>query len=218
MKVLTVVGIHHTGKTTIVEKITEELRKRGYRVGSVKEIHFEDFAIDTEGTNTHRHKMAGSQLVTARGLYETDILFQEKLSMDRILKFYDHDYVILEGVTDIKVPKIISATTEEEVLERLDENTIAISGKISNRLKEFKGLPVINPIENTKELVDLIEEKVEDYIKEPYNIKLQIGERDIEMVPFVKNILVNVVLGLVKELKGYEEGKDIKIHLSVNRE
>lgn len=218
MKVLTVVGIHHTGKTTIVEKITEELRKRGYRVGSVKEIHFEDFAIDTEGTNTHRHKMAGSQLVTARGLYETDILFQEKLSMDRILKFYDHDYVILEGVTDIKVPKIISAATEEEVLERLDENTIAISGKISNRLKEFKGLPVINPIENTKELVDLIEEKVEDYIKEPYNIKLQIGERDIEMVPFVKNILVNVVLGLVKELKGYEEGKDIKIHLSVNRE
>ncbi|NLY66379.1 MAG: molybdopterin-guanine dinucleotide biosynthesis protein B [Tissierellia bacterium] len=218
MKVLTVVGIHHTGKTTIVEKVTEELRKRGYRVGSVKEIHFEDFAIDTEGTNTHRHKMAGSQLVTARGLYETDILFQEKLSMDRILKFYDHDYVILEGVTDIKVPKIISATTEEEVLERLDENTIAISGKISNRLKEFKGLPVINPIENTKELVDLIEEKVEDYIKEPYNIKLQIGERDIEMVPFVKNILVNVVLGLVKELKGYEEGKDIKIHLSVNRE
>lgn len=218
MKVLTVVGIHHTGKTTIVEKVTEELRKRGYRVGSVKEIHFEDFAIDTEGTNTHRHKMAGSQLVTARGLYETDILFQEKLSMDRILKFYDHDYVILEGVTDIKVPKIISAATEEEVLERLDENTIAISGKISNRLKEFKGLPVINPIENTKELVDLIEEKVEDYIKEPYNIKLQIGERDIEMVPFVKNILVNVVLGLVKELKGYEEGKDIKIHLSVNRE
>jgi len=218
MKVLTVVGIHHTGKTTIVEKVTEELRKRGYRVGSVKEIHFEDFAIDTEGTNTHRHKMAGSQLVTARGLYETDILFQEKLSMDRILKFYDHDYVILEGVTDMKVPKIISATTEEEVLERLDENTIAISGKISNRLKEFKGLPVINPIENTKELVDLIEEKVEDYIKEPYNIKLQIGERDIEMVPFVKNILVNVVLGLVKELKGYEEGKDIKIHLSVNRE
>lgn len=218
MKVLTVVGIHHTGKTTIVEKITEELRRRGYTVGTVKEIHFEDFAIDTEGTNTHRHKMAGSQLVTARGLYETDILFQEKLSMDRILKFYDHDYVILEGVTDIKVPKIISATTEEEVLERLDENTIAISGKISNRLKEFKGLPVINPIENTKELVDLIEEKVEDYIKEPYNIKLQIGERDIEMVPFVKNILVNVVLGLVKELKGYEEGKDIKIHLSVNRE
>ena len=37
--------------------------------------------------------MAGSQLVTARGMYETDILFQEKLDMDEILKFYNHDYV-----------------------------------------------------------------------------------------------------------------------------
>lgn len=218
MKVFTVVGIHFSGKTTIVEKITEELRRRGYTVGTVKEIHFEDFTMETEGTNTYRHKMAGSQLVTARGLYETDILFQEKLSIDEILKFYNHDYVILEGVSDLKVPKIIAAHSEEEILERLDEYTFAISGRISNRLKEFEGLPVINPIENTRELVDLIEEKVEDYVREPYSIKLQIGERDIEMVPFVKNILVNVVLGLVKELKGYEEGKDIKIHLSVNRE
>ena len=87
MKVFSVVGITQSGKTTTIENIIKELRGRGYSVGSVKEIHFEEFAIDTEGTNTFRHKEAGSQLVTARGNYETDMLFQEKLHIDRLLSF-----------------------------------------------------------------------------------------------------------------------------------
>ena len=37
-------------------------------MGSVKDIHFEAFAIDTPGTNTYRHRQAGAELVTARGL------------------------------------------------------------------------------------------------------------------------------------------------------
>jgi len=247
MKVFSVIGVHHSGKTTIIENVIRELRKRGYSVGSVKEIHYEKFAMDTEGTNTHRHRMAGSQLVTARGLYETDILFQEKLSMDDILKFYSHDYVVLEGVTDVNAPKIIAAHTEEEILERMDGLTFAISGIISNSIREFKGLPVINPMEDIEKLVDLIEQKVyerlpdfdrnccgycgfscrelgarilkgeserKDCILDRANIKLQIGGRDIKMVPFVQNILANTVLGIVKELKGYEEGKEIRIEIS----
>jgi molybdopterin-guanine dinucleotide biosynthesis protein B len=50
----------------VAEAIIAELRRRNYRVGSVKDIHFEGFALDQEGTNTHRHKMAGAELVTAR--------------------------------------------------------------------------------------------------------------------------------------------------------
>ena len=74
MKVVSIFGFTKSGKTTTVEHVVAELRRRGYSVGSVKDIHFEDFTIETEGTNTYRHKKAGSQLVTARGLYETDIL------------------------------------------------------------------------------------------------------------------------------------------------
>lgn len=56
MKVLSVIGTSKTGKTTIIENIIRELRRRRYTVGSVKDIHFEKFAMDTEGTNTDRHK------------------------------------------------------------------------------------------------------------------------------------------------------------------
>lgn len=246
MKVFSVVGITQSGKTTTIENIIKELRGRGYSVGSVKEIHFEEFAIDTEGTNTFRHKEAGSQLVTARGNYETDMLFQEKLHIDRLLSFYDHDFVVLEGVTDANVPKIISAHNEKEIMERLDDMVFAVSGRISNKIDEFNGLPVINSILNIEALVDLIEEKVydrlpsfpkeccsecgyscrelgvrilkgeakrEDCILNNSKIELQIDGKHIDMVPFVQDILYNTVLGVVKELKGYEKDKEIIIKI-----
>lgn len=246
MKVFSVVGITQSGKTTTIENIIRELRKRRYSVGSVKEIHFEQFAIDTEGTNTDRHKKAGSQLVTARGYHETDILFQNKLDINQILRFYDHDFVLLEGVDDYSVPKIISAHNEEEVLERMDDLVFAVSGRISNEIKEFQGLPAISSIENIEKLVDLIEEKVydklptfpkeccdkcgyschelgamilkgkakrEECVLENAKVKLQIDGKDIEMVPFVQNILSNAVLGVVGELEGYMKDKEISIHI-----
>lgn len=160
MKVFSVFGITKSGKTTTIENIISELRRRGYSVGSVKEIHYQEFAIDQEGTNTYRHRKAGSQLVTARGLSETDVLFQEMLPVEKILGFYNYDFVVLEGVTDCNAPKIICAHTTDEIDERLDDTVFAISGIVSNSMKEYKGIPVINAIENTGELVDLIEKKV----------------------------------------------------------
>lgn len=160
MKVFSVFGITNSGKTTTIENIIEELKKRRYSVGSVKEIHFEEFSIDKEGTNTYRHRTAGAELVAARGYYETDILFQSKLSVEKILSFYDQEYVVLEGVTDSNVPKIITAHTIQEIEERLDESIFAISGRIADEISEYKGIPVINSLNNIEKLVDLIEEKV----------------------------------------------------------
>lgn len=166
MKAFSIIGITQSGKTTTVENIIKELKKRRYSVASIKDIHYEEFTIDTEGTNTYRHKQAGSELVTARGLYETDILFPERLPVNKILNFYSHDYVVMEGVDDSNVPKIITAHNEKEVDERLDDYVFAISGRISNKLTTYKGIPVINSIDNVEKLVDLIEEKVFDKLPE----------------------------------------------------
>lgn len=246
MKVFSVIGISQSGKTTTIENIIRELRRRGYSVGSVKDIHFEKFAMDTEGTNTYRHRQAGSQLVTAWGKYETDILFQERLSLDEILDFYNHDFVVIEGFRGSNIPKIITAHSKEEIVEMMDDLVFAISGRISNELREFEGLPVINTMDSVEKLVDLIEEKVydrlpdfpveccgkcgygckqlgaliikgkakrEDCVLINSKVKIQIGGKDILMVPFVQNILSNVILGVVKELKGYEEGKEISVRI-----
>lgn len=166
MKIFSVIGYSQSGKTTTIESIIGELKKRRFTVGSVKNIHCKNFTIDTEGTNTHRHKMAGSELVTALSDSETDVLFPRKLSLNKILGFYDHDYVVLEGVSETNAPKIITAHTKEAIDEKLDDTVFAISGRISNELKEYKGIPVINALENADKLVDLIEKTVYERLPE----------------------------------------------------
>lgn len=214
MKVISVIGITQSGKTTTIENIIKELKRRNYSVGTVKEIHFHAFHMDVEGTNTDRHKKAGAELVTARGEYETDILFQEKLSIDKILGFYTQDYVLLEGVRDSNIPKILTAHDIQGIEDRLDNSVFAISGRISTEISEYKGLPAINSMTDVEGLVDLIEEKAFDTnlsMNNDLDIVLKIGGKEIEMVPFASNILKNIVEGFVAELKGYGESGDIEI-------
>jgi molybdopterin-guanine dinucleotide biosynthesis adapter protein len=160
MKIFSVIGYTQSGKTTTIENIIKELKKRNYKVGTIKDIHFEKFKIDKEGTNTYRHSQAGSELVTARGYNETDILFPRKLSLDEILDFYTQDFVIAEGAVDNNLPIILCAIGEEDAAEKYNDNVFAISGKISNSINEFKGIPVINAINDIVRFTDLIEEKV----------------------------------------------------------
>ncbi len=246
MKIFSVYGYTGSGKTTTIENIIMELKRRRYTVGSVKEIHYEDFAIDTLGSNTDRHRIAGAEIVTARGYRETDILFPEKLSVERVLRFYDQDFVVLEGVTDYNLPKILTAKNIEEIEERIDESVFAISGRIANKIDCYKGIPVINSMDKIIELVGLIEEKVftklpdfdskccsacgddcrtfgckilkgearrEDCILSKSKIMLLIDDREIDMVPFVQNILRNTIEAVVSELDGYR--KDAKIQIQI---
>lgn len=158
MKAIAVIGTSNTGKTTVCQAIISGLRKRGFSVGSVKEIHSPQFTIDSNPVvDTRKHKAAGSQLVTARGFCETDILYQEMLPIEQILKHYNHDYIILEGVSDCNVPVIITAQNIEQIKEKKDCRAVAVSGVIAGTdIKQAENLPVINAIEKPDELVDLV--------------------------------------------------------------
>lgn len=251
MKAFAVVGYTKSGKTTTIEEIIKELRRRNFSVGSVKDIHFEQFAIDTEGTNTDRHKKAGSSLVTARGLYETDILFQEKLDIEKLASFYDYDYLILEGVREANVPMILTADCINDLEERYDERAFLVSGKIAEELDSFKGLQAISGLADIEAVVDIIEDKVfhmlPDYDpkccslcgyscrelckrivtgKSEYSqcvvnnddLQLLINGERVTMVPFVQSILKNTLLGVVKELDGYNSNASIEIKLEQNND
>lgn len=246
MKAIAVNGITRSGKTTVCEVLIAGLRQRGYSVGSVKEIHFEGFAIDPDPTtNTRRHRAAGSQLVTARGISETDILYQSMLPMEEIFRHYDHDYVILEGVTDCNVPRIITAHNREEVERLLDCRAVAVSGVLANTVSgEVLGLPVFHALDDPETLVDFAEERAfkplptfdpdccarcgytcrelagmiawqkakrEDCILWTQETELLINGTPISMVPFVQNILKNAVLGVARELQGFQEHSQIEV-------
>ena len=214
MKVFTVVGTSGSGKTTVIEAVVAELVRRGYRTGSVKEIHFEGFEIDpAPGSNTHRHRAAGAALVTARGYRETDVLYPEKLPMKEILRHYrDYDWVALEGVDDLPVPAVICT------LDKMRDGVICVSGRLAGK-GEVRGLPAFNVLENAAGLCDFLEANVPDYLEcwDPEDrasgveISLRVDGQPVRMVPFVQKILYNAVMGVVKELEGYREGAEIEI-------
>lgn len=52
MKIIMLKGISKTGKTTTAEAVIRELKMRGYTVGSVKDIHFESFTVETGGSRS----------------------------------------------------------------------------------------------------------------------------------------------------------------------
>ena len=163
MKVLSVCGISKSGKTTTIENIIRELTRRGYKVGSVKSIHDETFTIDPDpNSNTRRHREAGAGLVTAFAKRETDLLFSENLPVRKVLEFYekDCDWVVMEGIVDACIPTIITAHAEEDLEMKFTDMTFCISGRISEKIEQYKGLPVIDGTRDIKKLMDLIELRV----------------------------------------------------------
>lgn len=163
MKVFSIVGYSSSGKTTTAEAVIKELNRRGYTVGAVKESHH-SIRTDEEGTNTSRLRQAGASLVAGRSQNETHLFFDMRLPIERLMCFFDFDFVVLEGVSDINAPQIVTAIDMEGIEAKCNERTFAVSGVISERLQEYKGLPVINGISDAIKLVDLIEEKVDNWM------------------------------------------------------
>ncbi|MGD9558991.1 MAG: molybdopterin-guanine dinucleotide biosynthesis protein MobB [Oscillospiraceae bacterium] len=164
MKLVSVCGVSDTGKTTTVEKVVAVLRARGHRVGTVKEINAERFAIDDKPTsNTHRHRLAGAELVTARALHETDVLYPEKLPMEEILKLYTgYDWVVLEGVADIPVPTVVTGRTPAQLDLKWGDMVFCVSGRIADEIEAYRGVPAISAIKEPEKLVDFLEKSVYD--------------------------------------------------------
>ncbi|SFA69134.1 molybdopterin-guanine dinucleotide biosynthesis protein MobB [Acetitomaculum ruminis DSM 5522] len=159
MKICTVVGIRHSGKTTVVTSLVSELKKRGYKVATVKSIFCPTFSLDKKGSNTDKHRQAGAEIVVAKAKYSTAFMYSNPLSDDEIFSKADNvDFLILEGNYGVKVPRIVCAHENNDASFRINDETIAVSGVFANKnIKEYQGIKVINALENINELADVVE-------------------------------------------------------------
>ncbi|MBR6444585.1 MAG: molybdopterin-guanine dinucleotide biosynthesis protein MobB [Firmicutes bacterium] len=163
MKIISIKGYSKTGKTTTCTAVIRELVNRGYSVGSVKDIHFEGFTLDDENEDTGKHRKAGAATVTALGVCETDIMYNERLDINDILKHYSEDFVVCEGGAYKDGFNIVTGKTTKQLDDRRDEKTICFSGLIAEEITEYDGLPVINALTDIGRLVDIIEENATEY-------------------------------------------------------
>ena len=167
MKVFSVSGYHQTGKTTVSIALIKELKKRGYRVVSIKDIHFEQFTMEKEGSNSWEHLMANDEVVFARGLKSTYQIWNRPLTLNEMLEHLNADYIIVEGMQDVALPRIICAESEEQLRELVDGTVFAISGIYSNYNIQYLKIPVLHPLKQIEELTDLVEKKVFEVLPLP---------------------------------------------------
>ena len=104
---ITIVGHSNSGKTTLVEKLIPELKRRGYRVGTIKHTHH-GFSMDQKGKDTYRHRAAGADAVLAASPGQIALVkSMPEISLDSLLPYFqDMDLVLVEGFKQEKKPKI----------------------------------------------------------------------------------------------------------------
>jgi len=105
--VITIVGHSNSGKTTLIEKLIPELKRRGYRIGTIKHTHH-GFSMDQKGKDTYRHRAAGADAVLAASPGQIALVKSTAGdSLDNLIPYFqDMDIILVEGYKQEKKPKI----------------------------------------------------------------------------------------------------------------
>lgn len=153
--VISVIGRSGSGKTTLLEKLIPELKRRGYRVGTIKHHAHPGIEIDRPGKDTWRHAHAGSdhvviaapdRLVSIRNL-------NRELELEEIsAQMEDVDIILTEGFSRANTPKIevIRSGRSAEPLEVTERIAFATDTNLLNPEPQFN-------LDDAHGLVDMIE-------------------------------------------------------------
>ncbi len=160
MKILLVVGRKKRGKTTLVEKLIPEFKRRGYKVGSIK-YTTGDHVFDIPGKDSFRHAQAGAESTLILSPHKI-AFFSDHLPTENTEKLFrflfgGYDLIIGEGFKDSPYPKIeiMDCSRDQAPLCTPQDNLIAIvcDGKVDASVSVF-------PMHQIKELADHIEKNL----------------------------------------------------------
>ncbi|MFX0097582.1 MAG: molybdopterin-guanine dinucleotide biosynthesis protein B, partial [Candidatus Hodarchaeota archaeon] len=166
---LAVVGRKNTGKTSLVEFIVSGLNDMGYKVMTAKHVSEKRFSVDSEGTDTWRHREAGANPVFCVSENEIAVIMKrtkDEFSVKDIFRFVtkESDLLILEGfsrwiLSDKEIAKIVLVKNNDEY-RFFCENT---KGRI---LGIYSINPTGNQIQKIEDAKDDILEKTRRFLIE----------------------------------------------------
>ena len=158
-KIIGITGWKDVGKTHYASLIIKLLVKKGYKVGSIKHAHH-DFDIDKPGTDSFKHREAGSnQVIISSSKRWAKIIENndknEKNLEELIKEFQGVDIIVVEGFKKENHPKIEILGKGLKNKNKEANNVIAF---VSDELKDTS-TPVFKK-NDTKNLVDFIIKKI----------------------------------------------------------
>jgi molybdopterin-guanine dinucleotide biosynthesis protein B len=210
LPVISIVGYSKSGKTTLIQKLIEELRRRGRRVAAVKHTRG-SFDMDRPGKDTWRYAEAGAESI--------GILAPERCAMlkarpreyayDEVLQVVggDADLVLLEGLHTGPAPKIeIHRAELKQGLRCAPDDLLAV---VTDEPLDID-CPQFPP-----DAIESIASLVEQTIVEPTGggVGLVVNGNPVPLGPFTRKVLANTVLGVLSSLKGIGTIKTVSVSI-----
>jgi len=154
--VICIVGRSGVGKTTLIERLVAEFKRRGYRVATIKHSPM-GFQLEPSAKDTRRHIRAGSDTVIISSPQELALIRPQDhdASLEEILNLLGDgfDIVLAEGFKESRAPKIevLRQASDGEPLYRTGELIAVVSETPMN-----KTIPHFAP-DDISSVADLIE-------------------------------------------------------------
>jgi len=108
--IVSIVGKSNSGRTTWLERLIPDLRRRGYRVGVVKPHAHADFEFDVPGKDTWRMAQAGAEAVAIASPGKIGLVrrVEREPALDEVVTLFADsvDIVLTEGYKWAGKPKI----------------------------------------------------------------------------------------------------------------
>ncbi len=110
MKIYGVTGWKNCGKTGLMERLVTEFTERGLTVSTIKHAHHST-DVDQQGTDSHRHRMAGASEVVLASTHRIAIMQElrgaaEPALSELLTRLMPVDLVLVEGYKREAHPKI----------------------------------------------------------------------------------------------------------------
>jgi len=162
--IIGIAGRSGVGKTTFIEKLLPELKRRGYRVGTIKHHAHPGFEIDQPGKDTWRHAQAGSDHVVIAAPDRVATI--RRVNADPPLSalaaaMTDVDVILTEGYGRTPIPKL------ELVRAALSTDPICNPQHVLGYITDCAldgGIPCL-PFEDVRGVADLIEAYVAEWAR-----------------------------------------------------
>ncbi len=156
--IISIVGKSNAGKTTLIEQLVAELKRRGQRVATIKhDAH--QFEIDHPGKDSYRHFHAGADWTLIGSPAKLAVIrrLERELTLDEIAATIDDvDVILTEGYkreARLRIEVSRRANTTELICDRSELLAIAADYPIE------LGVPVFG-LDDAAGLTDFIEREV----------------------------------------------------------
>jgi molybdopterin-guanine dinucleotide biosynthesis protein MobB len=160
--IVSFVGRSESGKTTLIEKLIPVLRRRGFRVGTIKHTHHSP-ELDRSGKDSARHLAAGASTVVLASSGQIQLVKTGvNGGLAGLVRYFDDvDVLITEGYKQERTPKIevLRRALSDRLLCMDDPMLLAVATDADLDLP----VPVL-PLDDPEAVADFIEIRV---IKKP---------------------------------------------------